>query len=101
MLFQAPNPGRIHAAPDPPNDCAPSAKRDCFHEYSDTGKAWGAEALALIDGANPESLPDMAFLDIGMWDGMNGFEVCCGLKAIRRQTAGGGRPAEAWARENV
>ena len=61
----------------------------------------GAEALALIDGANPESLPDMAFHDIGMWDGMNGFEVCCRLKAIRRQTAGGIRPAEEWAKENV
>ena len=41
----------------------------------------GEDALALLAGLNSESLPDIVFLDIEMWDGIDGFEVCRRLKA--------------------
>ena len=41
----------------------------------------GEEALALLAGPNHGPLPDIVFLDVEMWNGMDGFEVCRQLKA--------------------
>ncbi len=41
----------------------------------------GEAALAIIAKSNSKSLPDIVFLDIEMWDGIDGFEVCRRLKA--------------------
>jgi len=41
----------------------------------------GEAALDIIAKSNSKSLPDIVFLDIEMWDGIDGFEVCRRLKA--------------------
>ena len=41
----------------------------------------GDAAMALIAGWQGTALPDIVFLDIEMWNGIDGFEVCRRLKA--------------------
>ncbi|MBV5335779.1 response regulator, partial [bacterium] len=40
----------------------------------------GEAALALLATMNSRTLPDIVFLDIEMWDGIDGFEVCRRIK---------------------
>ena len=41
----------------------------------------GEAALALLAGLGAASLPEIIFLDIEMWDGIDGYETCRRLKA--------------------
>ena len=41
----------------------------------------GDAAMALVSGCQSAALPDIVFLDIEMWNGIDGFEVCRRLKA--------------------
>ena len=41
----------------------------------------GEAALSALAGLEAQALPDIVFLDIEMWDGIDGFEVCRRLKA--------------------
>lgn len=41
----------------------------------------GEDALASLAACERGSMPDLIFLDVEMWDGIDGFEVCRRLKA--------------------
>ena len=41
----------------------------------------GEAALSALVGLEAQAMPDIVFLDVEMWDGIDGFEVCRRLKA--------------------
>ena len=49
--------------------------------YSITEVNSGEAALSALVGLEAQALPDIVFLDVEMWGGMEGFEVCRRLKA--------------------
>ena len=49
--------------------------------YDVTEMNSGEAALVALDGLSAQSLPDIIFLDIEMWEGIDGFETCRRIKA--------------------